>query len=68
LKASAVCGALKWSGRVFHSLGSAEEKARSPMVQSVVLGTWRVVLVAERRVHEEIWGVRNSLRYWGACP
>ena len=38
LKTSVVCGALRWSGRAFHSLGAAAEKARSPMVRSLVLG------------------------------
>ncbi len=28
LKASVVCGALRWSGRAFHSLGAAEVKTR----------------------------------------
>ena len=32
LKRAVVCGALRWSGRAFHSLGAAAEKARSPMV------------------------------------
>jgi len=54
---------------VFHSLGAAEEKARSPIVQSLVPGAWRVLLVSERRVqrrvHEEGWRVSNYFRYWG---
>ena len=38
LKVSTDCGALRWLGRVFHSRGAAEQNARSPMVQSLVLG------------------------------
>ncbi|XP_061732299.1 uncharacterized protein LOC133536104 isoform X1 [Nerophis ophidion] len=36
-----VCGALRCSGRAFHSLGAAEQKARSPVVRSSVLRGWR---------------------------
>ena len=63
-----VCGALRWSGRAFHSLGAAEQKARSPMVRSLVLGALRVCEAADRRVRVGGWEVRSSLRYWGACP
>ena len=39
LKESSVCVALRWSGRLFHKRGAAEQKARSPIVRSLVLGT-----------------------------
>ena len=41
LKESSVCVALRWSGRLFHKRGAAEQKALSPMVRSLVLGTQR---------------------------
>ncbi|XP_029912603.1 uncharacterized protein LOC115362701 [Myripristis murdjan] len=42
-------GVVMPKGRAFHSLGAAEEKARSPMERSLVLGAWRVIELAERR-------------------
>ena len=62
LKDSTVCGALRWSGRAFHSLGAAEQKARMPMVLRWVRGGLRRFAVEERRVREVVWGVRRSLR------
>ena len=56
LKESSVCVALRWSGRLFHKRGAAEQKARSPMVQSLVLGTRRSELFADLRVQVEVWG------------
>lgn len=44
LKAPMAWEALRWSGREFHSLGAAELKARSPMVQSCSGGLKGVVL------------------------
>ena len=38
LKESSVCVALRWSGRLFHRRGAPEQKARSPMVRSLVFG------------------------------
>ncbi|XP_068160690.1 nucleoporin p58/p45-like [Antennarius striatus] len=39
----------RWSGRAFHRLGAAEQKARSPMLCNLVLGTLRRLAVLERR-------------------
>ena len=50
LKTTVVCGAFRWSGRAFHSLGAAAEKADSPW--SLVLGGLRVCADAERRERE----------------
>ncbi len=63
LKASTDCGVLRWSGRAFHRLGAAEQKARSPIVRSLVLGVSGDVL-KQRRVRVEHCGERSSLR-WG---
>ncbi|CAB1438180.1 unnamed protein product [Pleuronectes platessa] len=51
-----------WSGRPFHRRGAAEQKARSPMVRSLVLGTRRSELLVDLRVRVEVWGVMSSCR------
>src|SRR4029434_7016838 len=55
LKESSVCVALRWSGRLFHKRGAAEQKARSRMVRSLVLETQRSELLAALRVQVEMW-------------
>src|SRR4029434_4507824 len=62
LKESSACVALRWSGRLFHKRGAAEQKARSPMVQSFVLGTRRSELFEDLRVQVEVRGVIHSCR------
>ncbi|CAB1448937.1 unnamed protein product [Pleuronectes platessa] len=48
--------------RPFHRRGTAEQKARSPMVRSLVLGTQRSELLVDLRVRVEVWGVMSSCR------
>ena len=62
LKESSVCVALRWSGRLFHKRGAAEQKARSPMVLSLVLEMRRSELFADLRVQVEVLGVISSCR------
>ncbi|CAB1441250.1 unnamed protein product, partial [Pleuronectes platessa] len=50
----------EWSGRPFHRRGAAEQKARSPMVRSLVFGTRRSELLVDLRVRVEVWGVMSS--------
>lgn len=53
LKASTDCSVLRWFGRAFHRLGAAEQKAQSPIVQSLVLGGFRRYVETEWRVRVE---------------
>ena len=41
-------------GRQFHRRGAAEQKARSPMVRSLVTGTWSRNWFADLRVRVEV--------------
>lgn len=36
-----------------------------PRCRAWFWGLWRVFALADRRVREEVWGMRSSLRYWG---
>ena len=56
LKESGVCATLRWLGRLLHKRVSAEQKARSPMVQNLVLGAQRIKLLADLRVPVEVCG------------
>ena len=60
--------ALSWVGRLFQRRGAAEQKARSPMVESLVLGTWRSRVFVDLRVRVVDCRVMSSWRYVGACP
>ena len=71
LKASTDCGALRWSGRAFHSSGAAEQKARSPMVLRLVFLPFSELEFPERseRVERvEVGGSMSSFRQDGALP
>lgn len=68
LKASTGCGVLMWSGRAFHSLGAAEQKARSPIALFFVLGGFSRYVEVDRWVRVEVCGVRSCLRYGGTSP
>lgn len=60
LRESTDCGVGRWSGRTFHRLGEAEQKARSPIIQSLVLG-FRRYAETEQRVRVEHCGVRSCV-------
>ena len=68
LKTSTVCGALRWAGRAFHSVGAITEKARLSIVASFHFTSVRRLSPEERRVRSQVFGVRSSLRYGGALP
>ena len=56
-------------GRLFHNLGPATEKARSPYVLREVFGILKVSLsLLERRLARGWYKVRSSVRYEGAFP
>ena len=58
--------ALSWVGRLFQRRGAAEQKALSPMVESLVLWTWRSRVFVDLRVRVEDCRVMSSWRYVGA--
>ena len=68
LKTSIDADVRRYRGRRFHSLGAWTEKALSPKVLSLVLGTTRRLWSTERRDLVGWYLSRSSLRYWGARP
>ena len=69
MKESNDCGALRSIGRLFQRRGPAEQRARSPMVRSFVVGPSRMNLLADLRVRGVVLGVLiSSCRYGGASP
>lgn len=44
---------LSWIGKLFHRRGLAKQEACFPIVQSLVLGTWRRRLPVALKVHLE---------------
>ena len=60
LKTSSVSAALTRRGRLFQSLGAAAEKALSPLVFSLVLGTTSRDWSADLRDLEGVWRCSSS--------
>lgn len=65
LKESRLSAALNWMGRLFQRRGATEQKAWSPMVQSLVVGTRSSRLPANLRVRGEDCGLMSSCRSGG---
>ena len=58
----------KSRGKLFHSRGAAAERALSPEVFLLVLGTFKRCISLERKTRRGVYLTSMSLIYFGARP